>query len=89
MIQPEAALKELVCPVLYHQAAQDTWALDQEVERLRTMAREYQKRVEIRTYAGAPHAFSNEMRPDAYRADAAAEAWNATAAFLKTCFQGT
>jgi hypothetical protein len=28
------------------------------------------------------------MRPDTYRADAAAEAWNETAAFLRKCFQG-
>jgi hypothetical protein len=26
---------------------------------------------------------------ESYRADATAEAWEATAAFLKTCFQGT
>lgn len=89
MVQPETALKDLLCPVLYHQAGQDNWVPDQDVERLRTMANEHQKRVEIRTYSGAPHAFSNEMRLDAYRPDAATDAWNVTASFLKTCFQGT
>jgi carboxymethylenebutenolidase len=61
----------------------------QDVDRLRAAATEYKKRVEIRTYPDAPHAFCNEQRVESYRADAAAEAWEATAAFLKTCFQGT
>ena len=87
MIQPETSLKDLLCPVLYHHAGQDTWVPAQEIERLRTLAAEYQKRVDIRTYADAPHAFSNEMRPDSYREAIAAEAWMATAQFLKTCFQ--
>ena len=89
MIQPDGALKDLACPVLYHHAGQDAWVPTQEVDRLRTLAAEYQKRVDIRTYADAPHAFSNETRPDSYREGAAADAWNATAAFLKQCFQGT
>jgi carboxymethylenebutenolidase len=88
MIQPETGLKDLLCPVLYHQAGQDTWVPAQEVDRLRTLAAEYQKRVEIRTYPDAPHAFSNETRPDAFREGATAEAWTATAIFLKNCFQG-
>jgi carboxymethylenebutenolidase len=89
MVQPETTLKDLLCPVLYHQAGRDTWVPAQDVERLRTMAAEYQKRVEIRTYPDAPHAFSNEVRADSFRADADSDAWNATATFLKTCFQGT
>ena len=44
---------------------------------------------EIRTYAGAPHGFSNEARPENYREEAAAEAWAATAHFLKQHFQGS
>ena len=88
MIQPETGLKVLMCPVLYHQAGQDTWVPAQEVDRLRTLAAEYQKPVEIRTYPDAPHAFSNETRPDAFREGATAEAWTATAIFLKNCLQG-
>jgi carboxymethylenebutenolidase len=88
MILPETSLKDLYCPVLYHQAGRDRWVPPQDIERLRALATEYQKSVEIRTYPEAPHAFSNEMRPDSYRADAAADAWIATASFLKTCFHG-
>ena len=89
MIQPETALKDLLCPVLYHHAGQDAWVPAHEVERLRELAAEYQKRVDIRTYPEAPHAFSNETRPDVYREEAATEAWTATAIFLKNLFQGT
>ncbi len=34
-----------------------------------------------------PFVMNNER--ENYRADATAEAWEATATFLKTCFQGT
>jgi carboxymethylenebutenolidase len=88
-MQPETAIKDLFCPTLYHQAGQDQWVPSQDVERLRAAAAEHHKRVEIRTYPDAPHAFCNEQRVEHYRAKPAAEAWEATAAFLKTCFQGT
>jgi carboxymethylenebutenolidase len=88
MFEPAAAFNDVRCPVLYHQAEQDTWASTVEVDRLRAAATEYGKQVEIKLHRHAPHAFCNEMRPDTYRADAAAEAWNETAAFLRKCFQG-
>ena len=88
MIQPETALQTLLCPVLYHRGEQDTWVPSTEVERLRQLAAEYQKRVDIRTYPDAPHAFCNESHPDRYREAAATEAWTATAMFLKEQFKG-
>ena len=89
MFQPATAFNDVRCPVLYHQAEQDTWASAQEADRIRAAAAEYGKQVEIKLYPNAPHAFCNEMRHDTFRAEAAAEAWNETAAFLKQCFQGT
>jgi carboxymethylenebutenolidase len=89
VMQPETAIKDLFCPVLYHQAGQDQWVPAQDVDRLRAAATEYNKRVDIRTYPNAPHAFCNEQRVQNYRADATAEAWETTAAFLKTCYQNT
>ena len=89
VMQSDTAITDLFCPVLYHQAGQDQWVPSQDVDRLRTAAAEHHKRVEITTYPNAPHAFCNEQRVEGYRADATAEAWEATAAFLKTCFQGT
>ena len=88
VMQPETAIKDLYSPLLYHQAGQDQWVPGQDVDRLRAAAAEYHKRVEIKTYPAIPHAFCNEQRVETYRADATAEAWESTAAFLKTCFQG-
>jgi carboxymethylenebutenolidase len=89
MVQPRDLMKELFSPILYHQAGQDTWATHEEVEQLRAAATEYGKTLEVQTYADAPHAFCNEMKPAGYRADTTALAWEHTVAFLKTCFQGT
>jgi carboxymethylenebutenolidase len=87
MVQPREMLKDLFSPVLYHHAgaAGDVQTVDQ----LKSAAAEYGKKVDIEVYPGAPRSFANEMRPDAYRADATAAAWERTAAFLRTCFQGT
>lgn len=85
--QPET-LKDLLCPVLYHQAGLDTWVPEGDVARLRALADEPHKRIEVRTYPDAPHAFCNELRPDSFRFDVATKAWNATASFLTTCLQG-
>ena len=89
MIQPDDALKNLMCPVLYHHAGNDPWVSTQDIERLQALAAQHQKRIEIRVYADAPHAFSNESRPDSYREGAATEAWATTATFLKHTLQGT
>ena len=89
VVQPETAIKDLYSPLLYHQAGQDQWVPSQDMDRLRAAATEYKKPVEIRTYQDAPHAFCNEQRVESYRADATEEAWETTAAFLKTCFRGT
>ncbi len=86
--QPPTLLKDLTCPVLYHQAGQDDWATQEDADQLRAAAAEHHKRVEIRTYPDASHAFCNEMRKDVYRPDDAAQAWEATALFLQSCFQG-
>ena len=87
VMQPETAIKDLFCPVLYHQAGQDQWVPTHDVDRLRAAAMEYKKPVKIRTYPDALHAFCNEQRLENYRANATAEAWEATTMFLKTCFR--
>lgn len=81
-------LKDLLCPVLYHQAGQDTWATADQIQPLKDAAASG-KRVDIRTYPEAQHAFMNETRQATYHEASAAEAWEATVTFLKQCFQGT
>ena len=80
-------LTNMMSPLLYHQAEQDTWATQQDVDLLRAAAGQG-KRIEIKTYAGTTHAFCDETRQGGYNADATAQAWDATVAFLKTSFQG-
>lgn len=87
MVAPPSLLKELSCPVLYHRAGADNLVPEGEIDQLRQAAAEHGKRVEVRLYEGAPHAFLDTMRPDAYRKDAAEEAWDSTAGFLAECFK--
>ncbi|HBH80949.1 MAG TPA: hypothetical protein DDY39_14080 [Nitrospira sp.] len=89
MVTPHEMMKNLFSPVLYHQAGKDTWATQDEVEQLRSASAEYAKRVDIQCYRNASHAFCNEMKPSAYDAESASLAWERTASFLKSCFQGT
>ena len=81
-------LNNMMSPLLYHQAEQDTWATQQDVDHLRAASKQG-KRIEIKTYQGTVHAFCDETRPAGYHAEASAQAWDATVAFLKTSFQGT
>lgn len=88
MLQPRELMKDVQAPILYHQAGQDTWATADDAEQLRAAGTEYGKKVEIQTYPDAPHAFCNDMKRDSYRPELTAAAWERTALFLKTCFQG-
>ncbi len=81
-------LTTMMSPLLYHQAEQDTWATQQDVDHLRAAASQG-KHIEIKTYPEASHAFCDETRPAGYQAEATAQAWDATVAFLKSSFQGT
>lgn len=89
MVAPSEAMKDLFSPVLYHQAGKGTWATQDDIEQLRSSAAAYGKRVDIHCYPNASHGFCNEMKPSAYDPDSASLAWERTASFLKSCFQGT
>jgi carboxymethylenebutenolidase len=41
------------------------------------------KQIEVKIYQDADHAFFNDTRPQVYKADAAADAWQRTIAFLR------
>jgi carboxymethylenebutenolidase len=53
-----------------------------DIERLKTALARYGKKFDIKVYQGAPHAFFNDTR-EAYRPDAARDAWTRTLAFFK------
>jgi carboxymethylenebutenolidase len=76
------ALAQLRCPLLALFGADDVLIPKSDVEELRSRARERALPVEIVVYTGAGHAFANDTRPEAFRAEAAADAWTRALAFL-------
>lgn len=73
----------LHCPYLGLFGADDALIPGEDVEQLRKILSENEKTFEIKSYAGAGHAFFNDSRPDAYRREAAADAWPRALAFLR------
>lgn len=73
----------LGCPYLGLFGEEDALIPGTDVEALRSILTREGKRFTIRTYPGAGHAFFNDTRPDAYRSDAAADAWPRAIAFLR------
>ena len=51
-------------------------------------ATSFGKRIDIRSYPEAQHAFMNETKPASFNEAAASAAWDASVAFLKQSFQG-
>lgn len=81
-------LKDLFCPLLYHRAGQDDWVAPEDVERLREAAEQFKKRIDIRAYDDAKHAFYDDVRKNVYHPTAARTSWEATIEFLGDCFKG-
>jgi carboxymethylenebutenolidase len=81
------SLDGLQASVLYHWAGADDTVSEADVESFSRAATERTKRVTVHRYAGTPHAFCNETRKDAYRADAAQQAWDRTVEFLAESFK--
>jgi carboxymethylenebutenolidase len=73
----------LGCPYLGLFGEEDGLIPLTDVEALRDILSAAGKDFEIRTYAGAGHAFFNDTRPDAYRPGAAADAWPRAIAFFR------
>jgi len=78
---PPEPLRGLTCPILYFHGTQDQWITRRDVDRLRAALDRFGKPGEVVTYE-APHAFFNNTRKDAYRAEFARDAWRRTLAFL-------
>lgn len=72
----------LGCPVLGLFGEEDSSVNPEAVHALAGEIRQQGGRITTAIYPGAGHAFFNDARPEAYRADAAADAWKKTLAFL-------
>ena len=72
----------LACPYLGLFGADDAIIPVADVEALRSILVRDGKTFDLHVYPGAGHAFFNDTRPDAYRPEAAADAWRRALAFL-------
>lgn len=79
---------ELACPYLGLFGEADAIIPRADVEELRAILTREGKRFDIVTYPGAGHAFFNDTRPDAYRPEAARDAWPRALAFLRRHLRG-
>lgn len=82
-VSPLDLAPDLACPYLGLFGEEDALIPGTDVAALRSILDSKGKRFEIKTYPGAGHAFFNDTRPDAYRPDAAADAWRRAIAFLR------
>ncbi|MBW4652761.1 MAG: dienelactone hydrolase family protein [Kaiparowitsia implicata GSE-PSE-MK54-09C] len=73
---------QLSAPVLGLFAADDTFVTPAAVQQLEAAVQTAGKSMTTHTYPGVTHAFFNDTRPEVYNAEAAADAWQRTLAFL-------
>lgn len=83
-ISPLELAPRLACPYLGLFGAEDNLIPNADVAELETILTRAGKTFALKSYPGAGHAFFNDTRPDAYRPDAAADAWPRAVAFLRT-----
>lgn len=78
---PEA-LKKINAPILGLFGGQDRGIPPEDVRKFEQAMKQLGKKIEIKIYDGAGHAFENPNNKDGYRAEDAADAWKRTLDFL-------
>src|SRR5262249_29149281 len=76
-------LPNLHAPVLGLYGEKDGSVTPALVRDLERQVKDLGKQIEVKIYPGAQHAFFNDTRPEVYNAEAAADAWQRTIAFLR------
>jgi len=76
-------LPNLHAPVLGLYAEKDDFVTPDSVRALEREVKALGKSIEVKIYPGADHAFFNDTRAEVYDAEAAADAWRRTIAFLR------
>jgi carboxymethylenebutenolidase len=84
---PLEALADLSCPVLGLYGAEDAIIPLADVRDLERRLAASGRPCAVHVYEGAGHAFMNEARADAYRPEAAQDAWRRLIAFLREHLQ--
>jgi carboxymethylenebutenolidase len=75
--------ERLRAPVIGFFGEDDEMVTPAKARELEATLREHGQSVETHIYSGAGHAFFNDTRPEAFRPEAAADAWQRTIAFLR------
>ena len=81
--QPLDAVRDLGCPALCLFGDEDPYIPAADVENLQRRLDGTDVASEVVRYPAAGHAFMNDTRPDAYRPEAARDAWERMTAFLR------
>ena len=76
-------LPNLQAPVLGLYAEKDDFVTPDSVRALEREVKALGKSIDVVIYPDADHAFFNDTRPEVYNAEAAADAWRRTIAFLR------
>ena len=79
-----AELKKISAPILGIFGGQDRGIAVEDVKKFGLAVDQLGKKIEIKIYPDAGHAFENPNNKQGYRADDAADAWQRTVAFLAT-----
>jgi len=88
-LKPESPLDmvpRLNCPYLGLFGEDDLLIPRADVKELESILRRCGKTFQTKTYPGAGHAFFNDARPEAYRPEAAKDAWARAITFFRTQF---
>ena len=83
VLQGQPELKNIQGAVLGHYAEHDQFASPEAGRALEQQLKDLGKQAEFHVYPGTEHAFFNDTRPEAYKADAAKLSWERTLAFYR------
>lgn len=84
--KPESPLDlvpNLQCPYFGLFGSDDPLIPRDDVRELEALLRQHKKTFQVRSYPNAGHAFFNDQRPDAYRPEAAQDAWARVISFFQ------
>ena len=77
-----AEMKKIQAPILGLFGGQDRGITPDDVKTFQQAMEKLGKKIDVKIYPDAGHAFENETNKQAYHADDAADAWQRTIAFL-------
>src|SRR2546421_1408421 len=79
---PVELVPQVSCPLLCSFGALDTGIPPEKLKEFEEALKKAGKQADIKIYEGAKHGFFNDTRPEAYNAEAAADAWQRTLKFF-------